>query len=112
MTNPANGSLRGTCVSFSDGRLTLAYTSQASCRSRRPIVRVNQSPMRSFEFDLPIDETLPALTAALRERNAAVVVAPPGAGKTTRVPLVLADEPWTKERKILVLEPRRIAARA
>jgi ATP-dependent helicase HrpB len=44
--------------------------------------------------------------------NAAVLVAPPGAGKTTRVPLVLADEPWAAGRKILVLEPRRLAARA
>src|SRR5271157_4441054 len=61
---------------------------------------------------LPIDAALPQLTAALRARNAAVVVAPPGAGKTTRVPLVLAGEPWMRERKILVLEPRRLAARA
>jgi ATP-dependent helicase HrpB len=41
-----------------------------------------------------------------------VLVAPPGAGKTTRVPLVLLDEPWAKAKKILVLEPRRLAARA
>src|SRR5215470_8905569 len=68
--------------------------------------------MNSFEFALPIDEALPALTAALCAQAAAVLVAPPGAGKTTRVPLVLADESWTKGRKILVLEPRRIAARA
>ena len=68
--------------------------------------------MNSFEFALPIDEALPALTAALRERAAAVLVAPPGAGKTTRVPLVLADEAWANDRKILVLEPRRVAARA
>src|SRR5215831_4159308 len=68
--------------------------------------------MNSFEFALPIDEALPALTAALREREAAVLVAPPGAGKTTRVPLVLADEAWANDRKILVLEPRRLAARA
>src|SRR2546423_12590148 len=60
---------------------------------------------------LPIDEALPALTSALRASNAAVLVAPPGAGKTTRVPLVLVEEPWAKG-KILVLEPRRIAARA
>ncbi len=60
---------------------------------------------------LPIDDALPALTAALRASNAAVLVAPPGAGKTTRVPLVLKDEPWATG-KILVLEPRRIAARA
>ena len=61
---------------------------------------------------LPIDAALPELTAALRARNAAVLVAPPGAGKTTRVPLVLADEPWAQKRRILVLEPRRLAARA
>jgi ATP-dependent helicase HrpB len=63
------------------------------------------------ETSLPIDEALPALTAALRARNVAVLVAPPGAGKTTGVPLVLKDEPWATG-KILVLEPRRIAARA
>ncbi|GLK74372.1 ATP-dependent helicase HrpB [Ancylobacter dichloromethanicus] len=61
---------------------------------------------------LPIDDALPALTAALRAGNAAVLVAPPGAGKTTRVPLALLDEPWVAGRKILVLEPRRLAARA
>jgi ATP-dependent RNA helicase HrpB len=60
---------------------------------------------------LPIDAVLPELTAALHAGNA-VLVAPPGAGKTTRVPLVLAAEPWARERRILVLEPRRLAARA
>src|SRR5882672_5426509 len=62
--------------------------------------------------ELPIDAALPDLTAALRVRNAAVLVAPPGAGKTTRVPLVLAREPWAEFKKIIVLEPRRLAARA
>ncbi|MCK0207230.1 ATP-dependent helicase HrpB [Starkeya koreensis] len=61
---------------------------------------------------LPIDDALPELTAALRAGNAAVLVAPPGAGKTTRVPLALLGEPWVAGRKILVLEPRRLAARA
>ena len=68
--------------------------------------------MREFPDRLPIDDALPRLTAALRASNAAVLVAPPGAGKTTRVPLVLLDEPWAKDKKILVLEPRRLAARA
>ena len=68
--------------------------------------------MRAFKIALPIDEALPKLTAALRASNAAVLVAPPGAGKTTRVPLVLANEPWAVDKKILVLEPRRLAARA
>lgn len=70
------------------------------------------SAMRAFDTHLPIDEALPPLTAALAANNAGVLVAPPGAGKTTRVPLVLLDEPWVKGGKILVLEPRRLAARA
>jgi ATP-dependent helicase HrpB len=61
---------------------------------------------------LPIDAVLAELAGTLARRNAAVLVAPPGAGKTTRVPLVLAGEPWTVDKKILVLEPRRLAARA
>ena len=65
-----------------------------------------------FNGPLPVDEVLPELTAALRAASAAVLVAPPGAGKTTRVPLVLAEEPWARNRKIVVLEPRRLAARA
>src|SRR6516225_7282784 len=61
---------------------------------------------------LPIDDVLPDLTAALHRCDVAVLVAPPGAGKTTRVPLVLAAESWARGKKILVMEPRRIAARA
>src|SRR5215831_5460521 len=68
--------------------------------------------MSSFAPPLPIDAALPELTAALAHRSAAVLVAPPGAGKTTRVPLVLARESWAQGRKIIVLEPRRLAARA
>jgi ATP-dependent helicase HrpB len=67
---------------------------------------------RSFDTLLPIDAVLDELARTLAGNNAAVVVAPPGAGKTTRVPLALLDEPWAKNRKIIVLEPRRIAARA
>src|ERR1700749_5160175 len=61
---------------------------------------------------LPIHEALPALKAALAAKNAAVLVAPPGAGKTTVTPLALLDEPWAAGGKLIVLEPRRIAARA
>jgi ATP-dependent helicase HrpB len=70
------------------------------------------SPREPGAGAFPVDEALPALKDALRARNAAVLVAPPGAGKTTRVPLALLNEPWVKGGKILVLEPRRIAARA
>src|SRR3954451_23542484 len=67
---------------------------------------------RSFDTPLPIDAVLGELAGALARGNTAVVVAPPGAGKTTRVPLALLDEPWVAAKKIIVLEPRRIAARA
>ena len=61
---------------------------------------------------LPIDEALPALRQALLSRDEAVLEAPPGAGKTTRVPLALLGEPWLAGQSILMLEPRRLAARA
>ncbi len=64
-----------------------------------------------FDTPLPIDDVLSALRGALVERPSAVLVAPPGAGKTTRVPLALLDAPWLGAGKILILEPRRIAAR-
>jgi ATP-dependent helicase HrpB len=72
----------------------------------------DQTMPRSFAPPLPIDAVLDQLAVALAARNAAVLVAPPGAGKTTRVPLALLDAPWVGNRKIIVLEPRRIAARA
>ena len=60
---------------------------------------------------LPIDDLLPEVKAALAAGSGAVIVAEPGAGKTTRVPLALLDEPWLNGRKIVMLEPRRLAAR-
>jgi len=65
-----------------------------------------------FAAPLPIDAVLGPLAATLAHSPCAVLVAPPGAGKTTRVPLALLDEPWVKGGRILVLEPRRLAARA
>ena len=61
---------------------------------------------------LPVHEILPELKSSLRGSPAAVLVAPPGAGKTTVVPLELLGEPWMGQGKIIVLEPRRLAARA
>jgi ATP-dependent helicase HrpB len=63
-------------------------------------------------ISLPIDAVLPALRQALAERDEAVLEAPPGAGKTTRVPLALLHEAWLEGQTILMLEPRRLAARA
>jgi ATP-dependent helicase HrpB len=62
--------------------------------------------------DLPVTETLPALRAALAAGRNAVLIAPPGAGKTTLVPLALLETPWRGDQCILVLEPRRLATRA
>ena len=61
---------------------------------------------------LPIDDALPELRSALAKHSSAVLVAPPGAGKTTRAPLALLDEPWAKGKRLILLEPRRLAARA
>lgn len=63
-------------------------------------------------ISLPIDAVVPDLRQALATRHEAVLEAPPGAGKTTRVPLALLDEPWLAGQSILMLEPRRLAARA
>jgi ATP-dependent helicase HrpB len=65
-----------------------------------------------FDLDLPVTDALPALHQALHAGRNAVLVAPPGAGKTTLVPLALLDAPWRGDQRILMLEPRRLATRA
>ena len=62
--------------------------------------------------ELPINAILPELLAALAVNNSAVLAAEPGSGKTTIAPLALVDQPWLADRKIIILEPRRLAARA
>jgi len=62
--------------------------------------------------DLPVRASLPELRQVLADGTRAVLVAPPGAGKTTLVPLALLDEPWLASRRIVMLEPRRLATRA
>jgi ATP-dependent helicase HrpB len=63
-------------------------------------------------MSFPVDAIVPELGAALSTGRAALLVAEPGAGKTTRVPLLLRDQPWLDGRRIVMLEPRRLAARA
>ncbi|MBX5013329.1 ATP-dependent helicase HrpB [Rhizobium lentis] len=62
--------------------------------------------------ELPVSHVLPAIGVALAEQKRAVLSAPPGAGKTTLVPLYLLDQVWRGDGKIILLEPRRLAARA
>jgi len=62
--------------------------------------------------ELPITAVIPELISALAATDAVVLLAPPGAGKTTAVPLALLDQPWLQGQKILMLEPRRIAAKS
>jgi ATP-dependent helicase HrpB len=61
---------------------------------------------------LPIDDILGPLKDALAQNSRVVLVAPPGAGKTTRAPLALLDQPWARGQRLILLEPRRLAARA
>jgi ATP-dependent helicase HrpB len=68
--------------------------------------------MQTYLHRLPIDDVLAGLRAALAAHSSAVLVAPPGAGKTTRAPLALLNEPWTEDKRLILLEPRRLAARA
>ena len=69
------------------------------------------APFNAAADALPIDAVLDDLRKALIASPSAVLVAPPGAGKTTRVPLALLNEPWVNSGKIIILEPRRLAAR-
>ena len=69
-------------------------------------------PLQRLPANLPIREALPALLAALTREPNAVLQAPPGAGKTTGVPLALLNQAWLGQAKIVMLEPRRLAARA
>ncbi|HEX2492215.1 MAG TPA: hypothetical protein VHK24_00470, partial [Steroidobacter sp.] len=62
--------------------------------------------------ELPINDVMLALRGALADRASVVLLAPPGAGKSTGVPPALLEEPWLGARKIVMLEPRRLAARA
>ena len=68
--------------------------------------------MLGFDPPLPIDAVLADVAAGLASGTRLVVVAPPGAGKTTRIPLFLLGEAWAAGKRIIVLEPRRLAGAA
>ena len=64
-----------------------------------------------FTIDLPVREIIPAVREHLSAQNTLIVNAPPGAGKSTLLPLAILDEVWLKDQKIIMLEPRRLAAK-
>ena len=84
----------------------------AICLSSNTPKAMTRRPHADVRTDLPIETVLPEVQEAMATAGIAVLAAPPGAGKTTRVPLALLSAPWLQERRILLLEPRRIAARA
>lgn len=69
-------------------------------------------PFDPQSIDLPITEILEEVTEQLTENSTLIVHAPPGAGKSTIIPLALLDQPWLEGKKIIMLEPRRLAARS
>jgi len=69
-------------------------------------------PLLPANIHLPVNEILEELKSTLKGHHEAILQAPPGAGKTSLVPLALLEEPWLGDKKILMLEPRRIATRA
>ncbi|MCC9168102.1 ATP-dependent helicase HrpB [Pontibacter harenae] len=68
-------------------------------------------PFNPFTIDLPVREIIPAVREHLAAQNTLIVNAPPGAGKSTLLPLALLDEAWLEGQKIIMLEPRRLAAK-
>ena len=63
-------------------------------------------------LNFPVDQILPQINDSLTKGRNVVLQAPPGSGKTTRVPPSVLQQPWLNEKKILMLEPRRLAARS
>src|SRR5690606_27897489 len=72
----------------------------------------NLYPCAMARSDFPVSPLLPAITASLATHPRLVLEAPPGAGKTTQVPLALLEASWREGRRIIMLEPRRVAARS
>lgn len=70
------------------------------------------SKFNPFSFDLPVSEIIPEVKNHLSSSNSLIIQAPPGAGKSTLLPLALLDESWLKGKKIIMLEPRRLATKS
>ena len=63
-----------------------------------------------YHYNLPVTDIIPAVQRQLNANNTLILTAPPGAGKSTLLPLALLNESWLNNKKIILLEPRRLAA--
>lgn len=70
------------------------------------------SEFNPFSFDLPVAEIIPQVINHLSGEHSLIIQAPPGAGKSTLLPLALLDQPWLEGKKIIMLEPRRLATKS
>jgi len=99
-----------------DSETTITFDTDRRCgadeAAHRDVDAATSTIAAMNASDFPIASLLPRIRASLREHPRLVLEAPPGAGKTTQVPPALLDEAWLAGRKIVMLEPRRIAARA
>ena len=77
-------------------------------RTRFPVLDRSRS-LAWMRTDLPIEDVIEDVRRAMADPGIGILTAPPGSGKTTVVPIRLLDEPWRGGRKLVVLEPRRIA---
>lgn len=93
-------------------RFVWGHFRKAVCFVNALLMSIPKLPAAEHHFGLPIEEVVGEIRSALRDRMSLVVVAPPGAGKTTRLPLVFRDEPWCAGQRLILVEPRRLAARA
>src|SRR6478735_5249152 len=73
--------------------------------------KTNHLSFNPLSIDLPVREIIPAVQEHLSKSNTLIVNAPPGAGKSTLLPLAIFNEPWLEGKKVLMLEPRRLAAK-
>lgn len=77
-----------------------------------PLNLPTMSAFDPFYYDLPVAEIIPQVKSHFSQSNSLIIQAPPGAGKSTLLPLALLEEPWLKGKKIIMLEPRRLATKS
>ncbi len=90
----------------------MPFSSSNSLGNFLSVILRTMSKFDPFSFDLPVSEIIPEVKKQFSASNSLIIQAPPGAGKSTLLPLALLDEPWLKGKKIIMLEPRRLATKS